>query len=628
MGSERVNPVQAKDSVSEQNKDSVVLELVPVLPMISKTKLVLSLGNRYRIVILKQSRTKGIYNGVIDLGSKPCYIDDFSNETELADMLRGCPDPIIASNADEIATGIFENIKRWKALLALKELGKINVSPFNSLIVSTGRVAGLVLQRANSANSAQNQTRNPAGGYNYTVEWYNQFLNYVRELRERFNPCVEGTEIKKRLCQRVVELSRFVSNINPENLRIDDILRIIATVFGEEIAELVELVASVGLTLKFVDRARGIVNNRPVWLMIISRPSSLKTTVLNLFKESPYVFYVTDVTKASFLPADPEQEPLISKMNNKVTVFPTLSSIAEKKPEEAKEILAVLESIYDGEYRRSTAKGTRGLTVDTVIIGSLTPEVFEHELLPKMISYGSRFLIHRYDISQELALEIGYLLGDPVGTLIVNHLTSIISSLFTYAIDSINFDKLMNVVMTPTQESELDVLADLMSRLRIVFHRRVDWIEETDESTGRVRYKRVEMLEPSQFDAPIRARMQLLNFVRANASIRSVPRVVGLPQVDDHSMKLACKLAISSSYRYFHQIIVYLLRYHDVANVSTTDIGEALGLSRMTVYRYLEALHVAGVITDTVTPRLEEKYYKVLAKYLIEKREEKGGRNA
>jgi len=627
MGSEGMTTDQVKDSASEQNKDIVKLELVPVLPLLTKTKLVLSLGNKYRIVILKQSRTKGIYNGVIDLGEKPYFIDDFSNENELGDRLRGCPDPIIASNADVIANKIFEHIRMWKALLALKELGKTNVGSFNSTIVSSSRVAGQVLQSTNSANAAQNQTRNPVGGNNYTVEWYNQFLNYVKELRGWFNPCTEGTEIKKSVCQRVVELSRFVSNLNPENLRIDDILRIIAIVFGDEIAELTELVASVGLTLKFVDRARGIVNNRPVWLMIISRPSSLKTTVLSFFKESPYMFYVADVTKASFLPADPEQEPLIAKMNNKVTVFPTLSSIAEKKPEEAKEILAVLESIYDGEYRRSTAKGTRGLPVDTVIIGSLTPEVFEHELLPKMISYGSRFLIHRYDISQELALEIGYLLSNPVGTLIVNYLTSIISSLFTYAMDSINFDKLMNVVMTPTQESELDVLADLMSRLRIVFHRRVEWMEEEDENTGKVRYKRVEMLEPSQFDAPIRARMQILNFIKANATIRSVPRVVGLPQVDDHSMKLACKLAISSSYRHFHQIIIYLLRYHDATSISTTDIAESLGLSRATVYRYLEALHIAGVITDTVAPRLEEKYYKVLAKYLLEKKEEKGGKN-
>ena len=628
MGSEGMNSAQVKDNSSEQNKGNAALELVPVLPLITKTKLVLSLGNKYRIVILKQSRTKGVYNGIIDLGSKPFFIDDFTNEIELADILRGCPDTVIASNADDIANKIFEHIKRWKALLALKELGKVNAGSFNSVIVSTQRDARQVLQSVNSANTAQNQTRNPAGGYNYSVEWYNQFLNYVVELKKRFNPCTEGSETKKRMCKRIVDLYNLVNTIIPENLSIDDVLRFIEIVFGEEIAVLTELVASVGLSLKFVDRAKGFVNNRPVWLMIIARPSSLKTTVLSFFRESPYVFYVTDVTKASFLPADPEQEPLIAKINGKVTIFTTLSSLAEKRPEEAKEILAVLESIYDGEYRRSTAKGTRGLPVDTVIIGSLTPEVFENELLPKMISYGSRFLIHRYDITQEQALEIGHLLGDQVGTLIVNYLTSIISSMFTYAMDTITFEKLTNVVLTPTQESELDVLADLMSRLRIVFHRRVDWVEETDEASGKTRFRRVEMLEPSQFDAPVRARMQLLNFVRANATIRRAPRFIGLPQVDDRAMKLACKLAISSSYRYFHQIIVYLLKNHDIASVSTGSIGEALGLSRMTVHRYIEALYIAGVLTDTVTPRIEEKYFKVLSKYLLGKKESSGEANA
>jgi biotin operon repressor len=626
MGSEVVPNSNSASKVSEANKDVVNLELNPILPLITKTKLVLVLGNRYRIVILRGSRTRGVYYGVVDLGGNYFPLEDFTNEMELANMLRGCQDVTIMSNADTIAEKIFAHIKRWKALLALKELGRVNVQTFNSRIVSTARDAGQVLQSTNSVNVAQNQTRNSPGGYNFTIEWYNQFFQYVKEVKERFNPCIEGSETRKRVCQRVVELWKIVNEIPQNSFCIDDVLRVIEVLFGKEIAELTELIASVGLTLKFVDRPRNIVSNRPVWLLVISRPSSLKTTVLNFFKESPHVFFVTDVTKASFLPADPEQEPLIARINNKVTVFPTLSSIAEKRPEEAKEILSVLESIYDGEYRRCTAKGTRGLPVDTVVIGSLTPEVFEHELLPKMISYGSRFLIHRYDISQELALEIGYFLGDPKGTLIVNYMTSIISSLFTYAMDSVSFDKLVNVVLTPTQESEIDVLADLMSRLRIVFHRRADWVEDIDESTGKVRYRRVEMLEPSQYDAPVRARMQLLNFVRANATIRRVPRIVGLPQVDDHAMRLACELSISSSYKYFHEIITYLLKNHNVANVSTSDIGEALSLSRMTIHRYLEALHMAGVITDTVTPKLEEKFYRVLAKYLLGKKEERGGK--
>jgi biotin operon repressor len=598
---------------NEANKDVVRLELNPILPLLSKSKMVLSLGNRYRIVILKQSRTKGIYSGAIDLGNKPYCIEDFTNEEELADRLRGCPDTIISSNADSLANAIFGHIKRWRVLLAVKELN----TPFNSKFAHTVSIGEKVPEFSNQTKYTQNFFSQGDGVGKYMIEWFNQLILLAKDLRERFNSCSEGSEYRRRACQRVSELWKMLSDMQSSRISFDNILSIVSTMFGEEIAELLEIVASVGLTLRFVDRDRELVSNRPVWLLIISRPSSLKTAVLNLFKESPYVFFVADVTKASFLPADPDQEPLITRMHNKVTIFPTLSSIATKKPDEAKEILAVLESIYDGEYRRSTAKGTRGLPIDTVVIGSLTPEIFELEMLPKMLSYGSRFLIHRYDISQDQALTISYLLGDAKGTIIPFVLSKAVSTLFSYAMSSIDFNKLMNVVMTPSQEQELDILADLMSRLRVVVHRRVDWVAETDESTGRERYRKVEVTELSQYDAPIRARLQLLNFVRSNAMIRTVPRIVGLPQVDEHAMRFVCKMSISSSYKYIHRIIMYLLRNSGKPVQSLFDIGEALGLSRSTVNTFIDALYVAGVVTDTITPRLEEKYYKVLSKYLI-----------
>jgi hypothetical protein len=613
-----------KNNASEDNKDVVRLEVNPILPLLTKTKMVLSIGNKYRMVVLKQSRTRGVYVGAIDLGAKPYCIDDFTNEAELADRLRGCPDPIMASNADSLANAIFGYVKNWKLFLAMKELN----TPFNSKFVQFGSIGEKVPEFSNQFLHTQNFFSYGAGLDNYVVEWFKQFFQLVRGLRERFNNCSEGSVFRKEACQKVSRLWELVSNMQSNNISFDDILSIVSTIFYEEVAELLEIVATAGLTLRFVDRERGIVGNRPVWLLVIARPSAMKTIALDMFRESPYMLYIADVTKASFLPADPEQEPLIAKMHSKVTIFPTLSSIASKKVDEAKEILAVLESIYDGEYRRSTAKGTRGLPVDTVVIGAITPEIFELDMLPKMISYGSRFAIHRYDISQEQALTITYLLGDAIGTQLPNVLMKFVSTLFTYAFESTNFEKMMSVVLTPSQESDLDVLADLMSRLRVVVHRRVDWISDVDVSTGREKWRKFEVAELSQYDAPIRAKLQLLNLVRANTMIRAVPRVVGLPQVDEHAMKLVCKLAISSSYRCIHQIIMYLLKSHDKSIPSLFNIAESLGLARSTVSAFVDALYVAGVITDIATARLEEKYYKVLSKYLLSKKEEKGGKGA
>ena len=605
MGSEGY--VMKRDG-SEANKDVVKFEVNPILPSLTKSEMLIDIGRRYKVFIVKLSRKKNVYRGLIDIGNKHYHLGRFGNEEELANLLRGCPDTAIVSNSDTLAHAIYGYIARWEELLVEKEYS----STFNALSFPIGSVWGKA-----SAEHCTGTFPIGASGTNSTVEWFNSFYMLVKELRERFNNCSEGSEFRREACQKVSKLWELVSSIQSNSVRFDDILTIVSTILYEEVAELLEIVATAGLTLRFVDRERGIIGNRPVWLLIISRPSSMKTVVLDMFKGSPYVFYATDVTKASFLPADPEQEPLISKMHNKVTIFPTLSNIATKNDEEAKEILAVLESIYDGEYRRSTAKGTRGLPIDTVIIGAITPEIFELEMLPKMISYGSRFVTHRYDISQEQALTITYLLGDAVGTHLPKALTNIVSTLFSYAFDSTSFDKLMNVALTPSQESDLDVLADLMSRLRVVVHRRIDWITETDESTGREKIKRVEVSELSQFDAPIRAKLQLLNFIRANAMIRNVPMIVGVPQVDAHAMRIASKLAVSSSYRCIYQIIMFLLRQHNRSLLTLSDIAEALRLSLTTVSRFVDALYIAGVVTDPVTPKLDEKYYKVLSKYLL-----------
>jgi DNA-binding transcriptional ArsR family regulator len=320
------------------------------------------------------------------------------------------------------------------------------------------------------------------------------------------------------------------------------------------------------------------------------------------------------VTKASFLPADPAQEPLISKMHNKVTLIPTLSIIAEKKPDEAKEILAILERIYDGEYRRGTAKGARGEIVDTVIIGALTTEVFENTFLRKMLAYGSRYLIYRYTISSSIALAIADMLSAPEFSRLLQSFRSLASFLFTYAMDNVNATKLNSVVLTEEQRRDLEVLAELLAKLRFVFHRRIEYEEEeVDGKKSKVQY---EVLEITQTDVPIRSYIQLLNVVRANSIIRKVPRFLGYPQVDDHAMTLAAKLALTSSHRIAHDIIVYLMKNHDTV-ATVNDVAKYVNTSRSTVYRYLDILQAVGVVTDTANPRLEEKYYKVLSKYLL-----------
>jgi len=585
---------------NDYEKNVKKLELKPVLNRITKTRMPFILGDRYRIVVFRSSRKKGIYSSAVEYDGKICHIEEFMDVDGLADGFRGCEDHILAVNADAIANAIFEHIKNWSSMVAIKELG--------SVFTEDGKKTSMYGRKLHNIDDVDEDK--------FIDMWINNVSSVVKSLREIYRDREYSSDPKKALSKKLKEFEDILSGVSRDNIDLDFLLVLIKTLFGETLTEVFELIVTCGLTLRFVDRDRGLVGNRPDWLLLISPPSTLKTTMMDMIKDSPYVFYIDDVTAASFLPADPMQEPLILNMHGKVTLFPSLSIIAQKSDDEAKNILAILERIYDGEYRRGTAKSTRGLPVDTVVIGALTPDVFEHAFLQKMISYGSRYLFYRYSIPDYLALSLGHLFDVSHGAMLINHIRALSNHLFTYAMNNVNINMLQNVVIPPEYEKDLDVLSVMMARLRVVFYRRVEYVEDEDQS-GRIRYRRVESMEITQRDAPLRSYRQLSNFVRSNVFVRKSPRFLGYPQIDRHAMKLASKLAISSSYRYFSDIILYLLRKHDVASISSADIANMLKVSRTTAYRYIDVLFHLGILNDTATPRLDETYFKTLSKYLL-----------
>jgi hypothetical protein len=594
------------------------LVLEPLIGGVTKTRLPLKFvgnGVDYTIIVLREKAKKVKEYSVVvhSEGKKPCYVEGFADEEGLAEALRqSCDDTFLALNSGEVAKSIFKYIKQWKALKALREVTELE-RKFNSRIVSIARVAGLVPQSSNQIIATQNESLNSGSGDNYVIEWLENVVSIAKSLRESFACSESSSESRRLACSAVKKLYDLVTNASSKGIDFEFLFQLMRTVFGVTLAHAFELVVTCGLTLKFVDRKQGLVGNRPVWLLLVAPPSSFKTTILNFLRCSPYAFYIDDVTKASFLPADPIQEPLIIKMHGKVTLFPSLSIIAEKKPDEAKELLAILERIYDGEYRRGTAKGARGEIVDTVVIGALTTEVFESTFLHKMLAYGSRYLIYRYTIPNSIALAIANLLSNANFSQLMQSIQFLASTLFTYAMDNVDALKLNTVVLTEEQRRDIEVLAELLAKLRFVFHRRIEYEEEeVDGKKSRVQH---EVLEITQTDIPIRSYNQLLNVVRANSVIRKVPRFLGYPQVDEHAMALAAKLALTSSHRVAHNIIEYLIKNHDTT-VSVNDIAKYANTPRSTIYRYLDILQAIGIITDTANPRLEERYCKVLLKHL------------
>lgn len=397
--------------------------------------------------------------------------------------------------------------------------------------------------------------------------------------------------------------------------RFEDLLSLVSKTFNTKIAELFEVIATVSLTLKQVDRERMIFKNRPLWLLVISDPATYKTTCFDFFSYSKYWRKESYITAASLLSARKDVTPLIDLIHNRILVLPTLNEIASDRDSAAR-LFAALESIYDGSYSKATGlSGEQRRIVDTVTIAAITPMVWEKILLPKIIMFGSRWLVYRFFLSDEEALNIQKTLDKNKD--IDAKITMAASRILDSLLENVTVEVLDSVLISEEQDRDLQVMAKLVSRLRAGWERTIYWYE--DESGKKHAEEEIDVL---QREAPGRAYQQLLNFVRANAIVRaaSVERIVGLPRVDEHAMKLAFKLALGASHSGLTNLTLYLasLSESEIENLSQRDLAREVGVSRTQLQRYLKVLEHPriGLIESSAYPLVKEPYRSLIRRYL------------
>jgi len=597
---------------------------------VTKTMLPLFTDNGYQILVEKARKGKK-YRAIISKDFEPFCDVRFSNPQELADGIARC-DQSLAPYAKNLADAVFQYINSWSILALRNDIKRIyslvqrdtnqimSLRIFNSYPFSVSLYGGADSSRA--AYSGETIIELIHSGLRETIKELKsiQFFSHLKPFNSIANKSGETNSIKE--LSLADYLWTCLVQTEPDNrLTFNHLFSMYRALFGDDVGDLLELVITTGISLRFVDRGKGLTSNRPIWLLTVAPPSSLKSTTINMIsKAEPYVYIGKDLTPASLLPADPQQEPVIVKMHNRVTLFSTLSQLAEKDEKVAREVMAKLESIYDGWYGRDTAKGSRESIVDTVIIGALTPDIYERTFLGPMISYGSRFLIYRYSIPDDVGLTISKMLTYPQMTRLLDLLRDLASALFVEAMGSVTSSILYNTVIPPSLEQDIDVLAMMLAKLRVSFHQ-VKY--QAEDESGKLKW--VTEYEITQTDIPIRSRIQLTNLVKANAVIRSVPRFLGYPVVDEHAVRLAAKVAIGSSSKYMADILIYVAKEHDFSNLNQTTVAKALKISRSTLNRYVNVLYQVGILIDTSPIMLDEEYRKVLEKYLLNKGDSSAG---
>jgi len=510
-----------------------------------------------------------------------------SSRKELVNLLRQLRLSTIAELVDEIVDEIWENyIQRWNTLIRQERFKKAFLSVLSPKIS---------LNLLNTSRSGDNQPWDFTGNFHKTL----LALKNMGTI----------TSINRKFIDKL---------LNKKEITGEDLFRLYSEVFGEEVGDAVEVVFANALTLRIVDRQRGWVRQRPNWLLVCSDPSALKSSiVLGSLGKSRYVYKLGDITPASILPTNPKVPSVAEKIHNKIALFLTLSEIAEKDAKVAGEIIAKFEEIYDGEVRREFAinEGSRAAFVDTVILGAITTATYEQKLRKKMVAYGSRWLIYRYELSDNDVFRVARLQRFLQFNDIVEMMTRLSSTLLDYGLRSIGAEVFYNYVIIGREfRKDLETLAKLLANLRCVCIRTREKVKTREEEHI------VDEIEVIQKDTPIRSYHQLVNLVTADVIARQLPKLDATLMVDKHAMRLAAKTALGGSSVKYEKILRKLLeiglRTNNISP-SLRDLAEQLGIKKTTLHRQLRVLECVGIITSTNSPRIAEPYASVLGKYLL-----------
>lgn len=143
----------------------------------------------------------------------------------------------------------------------------------------------------------------------------------------------------------------------------------------------------------------------PLWLMLVGSPSSNKTTLVDLLKNSPDVYRLDTITGNAFISGQKESDKpqdLLPRLDGKCFNIKEWAVILGRSDEMVKQILSDFVAIYDGEFsKHSPTRGDIRYEAFFSHIGCVTPMALQNrERYMEMV--GPRFLYLRIPTLSEL----------------------------------------------------------------------------------------------------------------------------------------------------------------------------------------------------------------------------------
>ncbi len=357
----------------------------------------------------------------------------------------------------------------------------------------------------------------------------------------------------------------------------------------------------------------------PFGLILVDKPASGKTLVLNFFSDIDELVYADDnFSPASFVThaANRKREELadidlLPKIKDKILLVREMAPIFGQSEDKLHSNMTILTRIFDGEGYLSTTgvHGRRGYkgTFMFVFLGASTP--IQPRIWKLMSSLGSRLFFVNVNSKEkdEEELTDQLLLGPYQKRLeICKEATSnLIRSIWAKNPKGIIWDS------TKT-EREYVVMISRIATMLARFRGAVGMWEVTiNGNMGETKGTKLNHQIP-EIEQPNRINQLLYNFAQGHAVVN------GRDSLTENDIKAALKVALESAPYHRTKLLKFLVKKNGLVN--SEEVQKMFGCSRPTALKEMEFLHVLGIAQRTIDPEGSELKLNGKFQWLIEEK--------
>jgi hypothetical protein len=336
-------------------------------------------------------------------------------------------------------------------------------------------------------------------------------------------------------------------------------------------------------------------NTLPFIGIILGRPSSYKTVIIELVKGYPNTFYTDYFTAKSFVshstsvdsPEELEQIDMIPKIMNNLFLTPELSPMFSAKEEDLHQILGIMTRLADGEGYASDsgAHGHRGYENGVMFTWIGAAVDIPYKVYRILSNLGAKIYFYRTNFKEESSEELLEYAKESHEFNIRNQQIKIVLYDYLKWLD-VGYDLFKSDLAWDHKKNDESALryiveaADLLSYLRCVAK-----VWETHDTQGSEYAYSV-----SQREVPRRAITALTNLAKGHALLEGRNYIT----LDDIALLL--KTAMDTAQIERVSMFSLLLAHGGV--LTATQVMESLNISRPTAHRTMAEFKAIGLTRE------------------------------